>query len=47
MIADSIIQTHPYVFVSYYLAQKSVLLINKLNRTNKIRLNPKQGARKE
>jgi ribosomal protein S3 len=36
-----------YVFVSYYLAQKSVLLINKLNRTNKIRLNPKQGARKK
>jgi ribosomal protein S3 len=36
-----------YVFVSYYLAQKSVLLIKKSNRTNKIRLNPRRGARKK
>jgi ribosomal protein S3 len=35
-----------YVFVSYYLTQKSVFLINKLNKTRKIRLNPKHGARK-
>jgi ribosomal protein S3 len=36
-----------YVFVSYYLTRKSVLLINKLNRTRKIRLSPKPGARKK
>jgi ribosomal protein S3 len=36
-----------YVFVSYYLTQKSVFLVKKLNRTHKIRLNPRRGAKKK
>jgi ribosomal protein S3 len=36
-----------YVFVSYYLTQKSVFLIKKWNRTHKIRLNPRPGAREK
>jgi ribosomal protein S3 len=36
-----------YVFVSYYLTQKSVFLIKKWNRTHKIRLNLKPGAKKK
>jgi ribosomal protein S3 len=36
-----------YIFVSYYLTIQAVVLVNKLNRESKIRLNPTQRADKK